>query len=212
MYKSRQRGDACTALLLYCAELLILYGMGRLCLAGRAYSFLRWLVPAAAAVIAWKKDRSLVVLGFGKGHLRTDAVILTAWLAVSFCIGLFVMQKPYPGIWQEACYYLFMVALCEEVLYRGFLQNYLFGLPYPKQICCLIGAGMFAASHLPFYLQVNGFHPIFLLQLSITFIFASCFLLYWRKTEQSADPYCNSFFTGFPANDLVIVKFIEIIR
>ncbi|MFQ6841543.1 MAG: lysostaphin resistance A-like protein [Agathobaculum sp.] len=170
MYKSRQRGDACTALLLYCAELLILYGMGRLCLAGRAYSFLRWLVPAVAAVIAWKKDRSLVLLGFGRGHLRTDAVILTAWLTVSFCIGLFVMQKPYPGIWQEACYYLFMVALCEEVLYRGFLQNYLFGLPYPKQICCLIGAGMFSASHLPFYLQVNGFHPIFLLQLSITFI------------------------------------------
>ena len=123
MYKSRQRGDACIALLLYCAELLILYGMGRLCLAGRAYSFLRWLVPTVAAVIAWKKDRSLVVLGFGKGHLRTDAVILTAWLAVSFCIGLFVMQKPYPGIWQEACYYLFMVALCEEVLYRGFCKT-----------------------------------------------------------------------------------------
>ena len=33
--------------------------------------------------------------------------------------------------------------------------------------------------------------------------FASCFLLYWRKTEQSADPHCNSLFTGFPANDLV---------
>ncbi len=41
MYNSRQRRDACIALLLYGAELLILYGMGRLCLAGRAYSFLR---------------------------------------------------------------------------------------------------------------------------------------------------------------------------
>ena len=105
MYNSRQRRDACIALLLYGAELLILYGMGRLCLAGRAYSFLRWLVPAAAAVIAWKKDRSLVVFGFGKGHLRTDTVILTVWLAVSFCIGLFVMRKPYPEIRQEAFYY-----------------------------------------------------------------------------------------------------------
>ena len=197
MYKSRQRGDACTALLLYCAELLILYGMGRLCLAGRAYSFLRWLVPAVAAVIAWKKDRSLVVLGFGKGHLRTDAVILTAWLAVSFCIGLFVMQKPYPGIWQEACYYLFMVALCEEVLYRGFLQNYLFGLPYPKQICCLIGAGMFAASHLPFYLQVNGFHPIFLLQLSITFISDLVFCYIGEKRNNLLIPIAIHFSQDF---------------
>ena len=40
--------------------------------------------------------------------------------------------------------------------------------------------------------------------------FAPCFLLYWRKTEQSADPNCNSLFTGFSANDLVIVKFNEI--
>ena len=197
MYKSRQRGDACTALLLYCAELLILYGMGRLCLAGRAYSFLRWLVPAVAAVIAWKKDRSLVVLGFGKGHLRTDAVILTAWLAVSFCIGLFVMQKPYPGIWQEACYYLFMVALCEEVLYRGFLQNYLFGLPYPKQICCLIGAGMFAASHLPFYLQVNGFHPIFLVQLGITFISHLVFCYIGEKRNNLLIPIAIHFSQDF---------------
>ena len=197
MYKSRQRGDACIALLLYGAELLILYGMGRLCLAGRAYSFLRWLVPTVAAVIAWKTDRSLVVLGFGKGHLRTDAVILTAWLAVSFCIGLFVMQKPYPGIWQEACYYLFMVALCEEVLYRGFLQNYLFGLPYPKQICCLIGAGMFAASHLPFYLQVNGFHPIFLVQLGITFISHLVFCYIGEKRNNLLIPIAIHFSQDF---------------
>ena len=188
MYHSRQRRDACIALLLYCAELLILYGMGRLCLAGKEYSFLRWLVPAATAVIAWKRDRSLVVLGFGKGHLRTDTVILTAWLAVSFCIGLFVMQKPYPEIWPEACYYLFAVALCEEVLYRGFLQNYLFGLPYPKQICCLIGAGMFSASHLPFYLQVNGFHPIFLVQLGITFVSHLVFCYIGEKRDNLLIP------------------------
>ena len=197
MYKSRQRGDACIALLLYCAELLILYGMGRLCLAGREYSFLRWQVPAAAAVIAWKRDRSLVVLGFGKGHLRTDAVILTAWLAVSFCIGLFVMQKPYPEIWPEACYYLFAVALCEEVLYRGFLQNYLFGLPYPKQICCLIGAGMFSASHLPFYLQVNGFHPIFLVQLGITFVSHLVFCYIGEKRNNLLIPIVIHFSQDF---------------
>ena len=197
MYNSRQRRDACIALLLYGAELLILYGMGRLCLAGRAYSFLRWLVPAVAAVIAWKKDRSLVVLGFGKGHLRTDTVILTAWLAVSFCIGLFVMQKPYPEIWPEACYYLFAVALCEEVLYRGFLQNHLFGLPYPKQICCLIGAGMFSASHLPFYLQVNGFHPIFLVQLGITFVSHLVFCYIGEKRNNLLIPIAIHFSQDF---------------
>ncbi len=197
MYNSRQRRDACIALLLYGAELLILYGMGRLCLAGRAYSFLRWLVPAAAAVIAWKKDRSLVVLGFGKGHLRTDTVILTVWLAVSFCIGLFVMRKPYPEIRQEAFYYLFAVALCEEVLYRGFLQNYLFGLPYPKQICCLIGAGMFAASHLPFYLQVNGFYPIFLVQLGITFISHLAFCYIGEKRNNLLIPIAIHFSQDF---------------
>lgn len=197
MYHSRQRRDACIALLLYCAELLILYGMGRLCLAGKEYSFLRWLVPAATAVIAWKRDRSLVVLGFGKGHLRTDTVILTAWLAVSFCIGLFVMQKPYPEIWPEACYYLFEVALCEEVLYRGFLQNYLFGLPYPKQICCLIGAGMFSASHLPFYLQVNGFHPIFLVQLGITFVSHLVFCYIGEKRNNLLIPIAIHFSQDF---------------
>ncbi len=83
------------------------------------------------------------------------------------------------------------------MLYRGFLQNYLFGLPYPKQICCLIGAGMFSASHLLFYLQVNGFHPIFLVQLGITFVSHLVFCYIGEKRNNLLIPIAIHFSQDF---------------
>ena len=44
----------------------------------------------------------------------------------------------------------------EEILFRGFIQNYLFGLKCNKYLVFLIGALMFSIMHLPFQMYKNN--------------------------------------------------------
>ena len=78
-------------------------------------------------------------------------IIITVFI-ISVVVGKYSILK----LIKYSLYYLFYISLIEEILFRGFIQNYLFGLKCNKYLVFLIGALMFSIMHLPFQMYKNN--------------------------------------------------------
>lgn len=108
-----------------------------------------------------RKENSYKSLGFTTKNIRIDLWIaisiliiciviksfLSFYSAGSFCVEL---------LWQIP-YYLFYIATIEEILFRGFLQSYLFGLNLNSKLIYCIGAFFFSLQHLPYQMYTQGY-------------------------------------------------------
>ena len=190
MYQAKNKIYGIIAIIFYC----ILFG--GLLLAGLLYQkgfrFSMNLIYCSLFVmgvlIAWIKDRNIYNLGFGIEKLRINLIISLIIVVVTFIVIWVFSDLTFNNLLKQMLYYLFYIAAIEEILFRGLIQNYLFGLRLNKYVIFVFGALLFSFMHIPFQMFVHNnvswkYLIVALPNLIETFIshFVYCFIAYKRK-------------------------------
>lgn len=143
---------------------------------------------AVGVLIALIKDRNIYNLGFGKEKLKINLIISLIIVVTTFIVIWVFSDLALNDLLKQMLYYLFYIAAIEEILFRGLIQNYLFGFKLNKYVIFMIGALLFSFMHIPFQMFVHNnvsFHYLVdaLPNLIETFIhhFVYCFIAYKRK-------------------------------
>ena len=190
MYQSKNKSYGIIAVIYYC----ILFGS--LFLAGLLYqkgitfgmNIIYCSLFVIGILIALIKDRNIYNLGFGKENIRINLIISLIIVVITFIVIRIFSDLTFNKLLMQMLYYLFYIAAIEEILFRGLIQNYLFGIKLNKYVIFIIGALMFSFMHIPFQMFVHNnvsLHYIVeaLPNLIETFIshFIYCFIAYKRK-------------------------------
>lgn len=143
---------------------------------------------AIGVLIALIKDRNIYNLGFGKEKLRINLMISLIIVLITFLVIWIFSDLTFNNLIKQMFYYLFYIAAIEEILYRGLIQNYLFGFKLNKYVTFIIGALLFSFMHIPFQMFVHNNVSLNYLAYAVpnlieTFIshFIFCFIAYKRK-------------------------------
>ena len=156
MYKEKNKTYFLIAIIYWILYMIGLLIMGILYKKGIKHYNIIYLVIAIIGVsIAIIKDKNLINLGFTKEKLKINFVISFIIIITVFIISVVVGKYSILKLIKYSLYYLFYISLIEEILFRGFIQNYLFGLKCNKYLVFLIGALMFSIMHLPFQMYGN---------------------------------------------------------
>lgn len=151
MYQEKGISCAVIALLYFSIYCLFLYVSGLLVVNGSSwYPAPYFLSFFAAIAIVWWRGKNWADLGFTKSHLKTDTWIALAIVGSSFILGLGITALPLPQLLWKFVYFLFYIAAVEEIIFRGFLQSYLFGLPWNRYLLFGLGGIFFMLTHIPF--------------------------------------------------------------
>lgn len=189
MYKEKSKIYFLIAITYWLVYMIGLLLMGMLYRKGiNYYNIIYWAISVIGILIAIIKDKNVINLGFTKEKLKMNLIISFVIIAIVFIISIIIGKYSILKLIKGSLYYLFYISLLEEILFRGFIQNYLFGLKCNKYLVFLIGALMFSLTHLPFQMYVNNNVTLnyvieALPQLIFTFIFhlIMCFITYKRK-------------------------------
>ncbi len=189
MYKEKNKIYFIIALIYWILHMTGLLIMGILYKNGiQNYNIIYWLTFIIGVLIVIIKDKSIINLGFTKEKIKTNLILSFLLIIITFTISVIIGKYPLLKLIKYSLYYLFYIALVEEIVYRGFIQNYLFGLKCNKYIIFLIGAIMFSLGHIPFQMYIHdniSFTYIIeaLPQLVCTFLIhlILCFITYKRK-------------------------------
>ena len=190
MYQSKNKSYGIIAMIFYCMLL------GGLLLAGLLYqngftygmNIIYCSLFVLGVLIALIKDKNTHALGFGKEKIRINLIISLVIVVITFVVIWIFSDLAFPDLVKQMLYYLFYIAAIEEILFRGLIQNYLFGFKLNKYVIFIIGALLFSFIHIPFQMFVHNnvsLHYIVeaLPNLIETFIahFVYCFIAYKRK-------------------------------
>lgn len=173
--------------ILYMSGLLL---MGIMYRKGVAYQYiyiLMFVLVAATAFLLKRKD-GFSFLGFGGNKLKKDSVISICIIAVVYIGSIFFSEYSVLQLLKLSLYYIFYIGAVEEIIFRGFIQNCLFGLKLNRSVTFLIGAAFFSLMHLPFQMYLHGNVSLMYLaevwpNLIFTFVvhLVFCFITYKRK-------------------------------
>ncbi len=189
MYKTKDKIYGYIGIIYYLI-LLISFGiMGKLYKAGwNNYRIIYWILFIVAIIIVLAKDKNFTNLGFSNVNLKVNLLIMWGIILLTFALSIFISDLSLAKLFKGTVYYLFEIAVVEEIIFRGFLQNYLFGFNLNKKWVYIIGGICFSLMHLPFQMYVHNMESatyiIFALpQLLFTFFFhlIMCFITYKRK-------------------------------
>lgn len=190
MYQPKKKSYGIIAIIYYC-----IFSLG-LFLAGALYqkeitfgmNIIYCSLFAVGVLIALIKDRNIYNLGFGKEKLRINLIISLIIVVITFIVIWVFSDLTFHKLIRQMLYYLFYIAAIEEILFRGLIQNYLFGFKLNKYVIFIIGALLFAFMHIPFQMFVHNNVSLYYLVEAIpnlieTFIahFVYCFIAYKRK-------------------------------
>lgn len=190
MYKQKSTDYAKIAIIYYFLSMLGLFAMGILLKSNSSWYHLIYIILFIVPVITvLLKDKSIVDLGISKNNnLAKNLLIASIMIIITFIYSMFKSDFTMPKLLKTAFYYLFYIGLTEEILYRGFIQNYLFGLKLNRYIIFIIGGIFFSLIHLPFQMYVHNMVSIAYIiqaipQLISTFIIhlLFCYITYKRK-------------------------------
>lgn len=94
----------------------------------------------------FKQEKSLELLGLNKNikHLIMSSIIFIITIIVRAIITDYSIVE----LVIYALYNFFIIALYEELLFRGFIQSYLFGLNAPRFSIYILGGFLFAFIHI----------------------------------------------------------------
>ena len=107
-------------------------------------------------LIALIKDKNIYNLGFGIEKLRINLIISLIIVVVTFIVIWVFSDLAFNSLLKQMLYYLFYIAAIEEILFRGLIQNYLFGFRLNKYVIFIIGALLFSFMHIPFQMFVHN--------------------------------------------------------
>lgn len=189
MYQVKNKNYAATAIVYYLAMMLGYFVMGVLYKGGsKHYWVVQYLLLLIAVLIVLIKDKTALNLGFTREKLKPNLLISAVIVVISIAFAFLYTERSAAVIAKAALYYLFYIAFPEEIIFRGFLQSYLFGLRTDRKIIYAIGAIFFALVHLPFQMFINNMVSFSYVitaapQLVFTFLMhlAMCFITYRRK-------------------------------
>ncbi len=189
MYQDKSKNYALIAIVYWLLYMIGLFLMGVLYKNGvRNYNLIYWAFAITGILIVIIKDKSIVNLGLKKDKLKINLIISFSIIILVFILSVIIGKYPLLKLIKGSLYYLLYISLLEEIIFRGFIQNYLFGLKLKKSIIFLIGALLFSLIHLPFQMYVNNNVSInyiiwSLPQLIFCFVFhlVMCFITYKRK-------------------------------
>lgn len=188
IYSERPKTDILFAIVLWLFDLICLYIMG----AHSDNSWIYWslgLLPTIIVTIAViAHDNSLEPLGFCKTNLKTDFLLMIGLLIIEFQIGVILYGMTYEYALKSILYYFFWIALQEEILYRGFLQGYLFSITKSRIVAYCIGAVLFSVSHIPYQVQIGHTDSLLLVKIAITFITHIVFCIIVEKRQNICIP------------------------
>lgn len=102
------------------------------------------------------KDKNIYALGFSKENGKKNLIISSIIVVVTFLIIWIFSDLPIDNLIMQMLYYLFYIATIEEILFRGLIQNYLFGFKFNKYLIFIIGALLFSFMHIPFQMFVHN--------------------------------------------------------
>lgn len=189
MYKIREQSYFFIAILYWIIYMLGFVVMGILYKNNVTnYNLVYYFLFFLGILIVTIKDKSIVNLGFSRDNLKNNVLISIGIIFITFAISILVSHYPLLTLLKKTVYYLFYISLVEEVVYRGIIQNYLFGLKAKKYLIYVIGALFFSLMHLPFQMYIhNNVSLTYIVnaipQLVFTFLFylLMCFITYMRK-------------------------------
>lgn len=108
-------------------------------------------------MIVLLKDKNVYnLIGYEKKKLKTNFMIALSILFVTFAIVLIFSSVSFGKLFLQMLYYLLYISAIEEILFRGFIQNYLFGFKLNKYMIFVIGAILFSFMHIPFQMFVHN--------------------------------------------------------
>lgn len=181
MYGPRPAKDAVLALMVYAAECVCLYIEGRYSDSQVIYWTLGQAPTVLAVVLTLLRDHRLKNLGFYPGHLKKDAFLLFLMVVAQILAGVYGRQMEWGTALRRFTYYFLWIALGEELLFRGFIQSFLFGLRMPRWAIYVLGAALFSLSHIPYQMQIRPWDWLFTVQLCMTFALHLLFCFFTNK-------------------------------
>lgn len=190
MYQSKKKSYGIIAVIYYCIYFFGLFIAGILYQEGftSGINIIYCSLFAVGVLIALIKDKNIYNLGFGKEKLKINFIISLIIIVITFIVIWVFSDLAFYGLLKQMLYYLFYIAAIEEILFRGLIQNYLFGFKLNKYVIFIIGALLFSFMHIPFQMFVHNNVSLHYLvealpNLIETFIshFVFCFIAYKRK-------------------------------
>lgn len=190
MYHSKNKSYGIIAIIYYCIYFIGLFLAGILYQKGIPFgmNIIYCSLFAVGILIALLKDRNIYNLGFGKEKLQINLIISLIIIVITTIVIWIFSDLAFNILLKQILYYLFYIAAIEEILFRGLIQNYLFGFKLNKYVIFILGALLFSFMHIPFQMFVHNnvsLHYIVeaLPNLIETFIshFIYCFIAYKRK-------------------------------
>lgn len=190
MYQSKKKSYGIIAVIYYCIYFSGLLLAGILYQKGFTFSvnIIYCSLFAVGVLIALIKDRNISNLGFGKEKLRINLIISLIIVVITFIVIWVFSDLAFNKLFKQMLYYLFYIAAIEEILFRGLIQNYLFGFKLNKYVIFIIGALLFSFMHIPFQMFVHNNVSLNYLAEALpnlietfTHHFVYCFIAYKRK-------------------------------
>lgn len=160
MYRSndKNRSYGIIAMIFYCIFWAGLLLAGILYQKGVTYSvnIIYCSLFVIGVLIALIKDRNIYNLGFKKEKLKINLALSLSIVLITFIVIWIFSDLTFNNLIRQALYYLFYIAAIEEILFRGLIQNYLFGFKLNKYVIFIIGALLFSFMHIPFQMFVHN--------------------------------------------------------
>lgn len=161
-----QKSDAVTAIWVWAAVMAVIFAAA--VLSGYFYYWVNMIIAVLPVfiplTIVMKNKSGILSLGI---HKRELAASLRLGLFFGI-IAMIIHQGVLPAIvygWKlapigsllfELFYYFVIIALIEEIIFRGYIQTRLFGMIKNETAAVLLAAVLFALYHLPFQFTNNG--------------------------------------------------------
>lgn len=83
-------------------------------------------------LIVFVKDKKINNLGFGKENRKKNLIVATIIVGATFFVIWIFSDLSFGTLILQMLYNLFYIAAIEEILFRGLIQNYLFGFNVNK--------------------------------------------------------------------------------
>jgi len=132
------------------------------------------LLAVICVIFTLFRKQTLESIGFGKRNIsksiifgiKFSVIIVAIQLVSGITSGLHF--NCFSKLTSQFFYYFIIIALVEEIIFRGFIQTRIYGLIKKPQVAILITAFMFMSMHIPFQMGVS--HMNFLAYISNNFI------------------------------------------
>ncbi|PKM90982.1 MAG: hypothetical protein CVU87_00245 [Firmicutes bacterium HGW-Firmicutes-12] len=189
-----QKKDTMMAIVVWGIVMVTYYFMGQLYANKGVYLGIQVNMVLAILCIWFilLRKQKITTIGFTKGN-AVKSIILGSVLGVLIVIGNNVINivegsqlAPLQSIAKNFIYYMLVISLVEELIFRGYIQTRIYGLVKKPILAIILGGILFMLIHIPFkmgqakmglftYLQLNWITLIF------TFIWHVIFDFLYRK-------------------------------